>query len=202
MGALPALRYVPWSMQPLRMRRRVVTTHLELTDPAQLLPAGPPRRPYELRRAERPSPEFSRFLYRAVGGDWYWLGRLDWTKARWQAWLDRPQLQTWVAYVEGTPAGYGELEAQAGGDVEIAYFGLLPAFVGRGMGGALLTDVVQVAWAMGAQRVWLHTCDLDHPRALANYQARGFRVFKVVEGEETLPARSPGPWRGAYDNMG
>ncbi len=81
--------------------------------------------------------------------------------------------------------------------LELVYFGLLPAFIGLGLGGALLTDVVQRAWAMGARRVWLHTCDLDHPRALANYQARGFRIFKVEEGEEQLPPRSPGPWRGA-----
>jgi GNAT superfamily N-acetyltransferase len=177
--------------------RRVVTTHLELTDASQLRPAGPARTAYTLQRAARASPELSRYLYRAVGGDWYWLGRIEWRYDQWLAWLDRDVVQTWVAYVDGTPAGYGELEAQPGGDVELVYFGLLPAFIGLGLGGALLTDVVQRAWAMGASRVWLHTCDLDHPRALANYQARGFRIFKVVEGEEDLPARSPGPWRGA-----
>ncbi len=103
-----------------------------------------------------------------------------------------------MAYVDGTPAGYAELEAQPGGDVEIKYFGLLPAFIGLGLGGALLTDIIRRALALdGARRVWLHTCDLDHPGALANYQRRGFRIFKIEEGSEELPERSPGPWHGA-----
>jgi GNAT superfamily N-acetyltransferase len=198
LGASPALRYVSAGMEAERSPRRVVTTHLELTEPAQLVPARPSRTPYTVQRVGRPSSEFSRFLFRAVGGDWYWLSRIDWTLDRWRAWVERPEVQTWVAYVDGSPAGYVELETQTGGDVEIRYFGLLPAFVGLGMGGALLTDVVRRAWAIdGTRRVWLHTCDLDHPRALANYQARGFRIFKVEEGIEHLPAKSPGPWRGA-----
>lgn len=176
--------------------RRVVTTHLEMADAAQLRPAGPARTAYTLQRAMRPSPELSRYLYRAVGGDWYWLTRIDWTYDRWLAWLDRPAVQTWVAYVDGTPAGYGELEAQPGGDVEVVYFGLLPAFIGLGLGGALLTDVVQRAWAMEARRVWVHTCDLDHPRALANYQARGFAPYRV-ETQEQATSRQPSAASGS-----
>lgn len=198
LGASPALRYVCTPMEAERSPRRVVTTHLELTDRGQLVPARPARVAYSLQRVGRPSPEFSRFLFRAVGGDWYWLSRLDWTLARWREWVERPEVHTWVAYVDGAPAGYSELEVQPGGDVELRYFGLLPAFVGLGLGGALLTDVVRLAWAIdGTRRVWLHTCDLDHPRALANYQARGFRVFKIEEAIEHLPPRSPGPWRGS-----
>ena len=176
------------------VRRRVITHHLEMTDPSQLLPARPPRRPFALVRAEIPSPELNRFLYAAVGGDWHWLHRLEWSYARWTAYLRRPALETWVAYVSGTPAGYFELEAQAEGDVEIVYFGLLRQFIGEGLGGALLAAAVRRAWAMGARRVWLHTCSLDHPRALAHYEARGFRVFNVVESEEDIPERPPGPW--------
>jgi GNAT superfamily N-acetyltransferase len=175
----------------------VITHHLEMTDPSQLVPAGTPRRPFTLVRAEIPSPELSRFLYAAVGGDWFWLHRLEWSYERWLAYLSRPELETWVASVAGTPAGYFELEAQARGAVEMVYFGLLPQFIGEGLGGALLTDAVRRAWTIGARRVWLHTCNLDHPTALAHYQARGFRVFKVVESEEDLPERSPGPWPGA-----
>jgi len=103
-----------------------------------------------------------------------------------------------VAYVSGTPAGYFELEMQAGGNVEIVYFGLLPQFIGRGLGGALLTATVERAWALGAHRVWVHTCSLDHPNALPGYQARGFRVFNIAHTEEELPERSPGLWPGAF----
>jgi GNAT superfamily N-acetyltransferase len=143
--------------------------------------------PFDLVQARIPSPELNRFFYTAVGARWTWYTRLPWSRAQWLAYLDRPELETWVAYVSGTPAGYFELERQAGDSVEIAYFGLLPSFIGKGIGGRLLTVAVERAWAMGAKRVWLHTCDLDHPRALANYQARGFTVFKVERQLEQIP---------------
>jgi GNAT superfamily N-acetyltransferase len=102
-----------------------------------------------------------------------------------------------MALCDGTPAGYFELEEQADGNVEIVYIGLLPHFTSQGLGGQLVTLAVQRAWQKGAKRVWLHTCTMDHPRALANYLARGFRLFKEEQAEEDLPEQSPGPWPGA-----
>ncbi len=188
------------------MDRLVTTTHLEMTGRMQLRPAGPARTTFELVRAEIPCPELNRFLYTAVGAAWWWYSRLPWSRARWLEYLDRAELETWVAYVSGTPAGYFELERQDGGIrttplgrcyVEIAYFGLLPGFIGKGLGGPLLTAAVRRAWDMGAERVWVHTCDLDHPRALANYRARGFRVFRVVTEVEQLPDHALETWPGA-----
>ena len=69
-------------------------------------------------------------------------------------------------------------------EVELAYFGLLPSFIGRGVGGALLTEAIRRAWALGPQRVWLHTCTLDHPAALPNYQKRGFRIYDQKRNAE------------------
>jgi hypothetical protein len=128
-----------------------------------------------------------------VGGDWFWVDRLPWTYQHWLDYLSRPEVETWLLSVDGVPAGYFELEEQPGGDVEIAYFGLLSRFVV----GHLLTAAVERAWQRGARRVWLHTCTLDHPAAEANYQARGFRVSKRETRSENLPPRSPGPWPGA-----
>ncbi len=113
------------------------------------------------------------------------------------AYLNRPDIETWVAYVSGSRAGYFELERQSEGNVELAYFGLLPGFVGQGVGGELLTTAIARAWDMGAARVWVHTCDLDHPQALPNYQARGFRVFRVEQRDEELPDHPLEPWPGA-----
>jgi len=63
--------------------------------------------------------------------------------------------------------------------VEILYFGLAEAFFGQGFGGPLLTHALQSAWAWpGTTKVWVHTCSLDHPSALANYQARGLRIYR------------------------
>ena len=179
------------------MRTLVTTHHLELTDPAALQPARPAVVAYDLVQAEVPTPELNRFLYASVGADWGWYERLSWSYQRWMEYLDRDEVVTWIAYVQGTPAGYFELESQPESTVEVAYFGLMPRFIGTGLGGALLTDAVNAAWARGAKRVWLHTCSLDHPSALGNYQARGFRVFETVEDYEDLPDGPGEPWPGA-----
>jgi GNAT superfamily N-acetyltransferase len=176
---------------------RVTITHLEMTAPEQLRGKAPGRADLAVARVLVPMPELNRFFYTAIGGDWYWLERLGWTYQDWLKYVDRPELETWLLTAAGVPAGYFELEAQPEANVEIAYFGLLPAFVGQGAGGWALTEAVRRGWAMGAKRVWVHTCDLDHPGALPNYLARGFRVFKVETKEESLPAKSPGPWPGA-----
>lgn len=180
----------------------VTTWYLEMLDPKQLRPALPGQYDLRIEQAEIPCPEFSRFLYTSVGGDWHWHDRLSWTYDRWLSYLDRPQVQTWVAYISGTPAGYIELEAQPddrgeGQNVEIAYFGVLRQFTGRRLGGHLLSVGAEKAWAMGAKRVWVHTCSLDGPYALANYKARGFQVYKQEVHTENLPEKPIGPWAGA-----
>lgn len=175
----------------------VTTWYLEMRQQADLRGRAAPHPNVTVVRAELPSPEFSRFLYTAVGGDWYWTDRLAWDYDRWQRHLARPEIETWVAYESGTPAGYFELHAPGDGDVQIAYFGLLPAFIGRGIGGYLLTVAAQRAWALGATRVRLGTCSLDGPHALANYQARGFRIYRQETAPRELPIASPGPWPGA-----
>ncbi|PMB50103.1 hypothetical protein CEN39_19475 [Fischerella thermalis CCMEE 5201] len=113
--------------------------------------------------------------------------------------MSRPELETWVAYVSGTPAGYIELEVQADNNVEIAYFGILRQFIGQRLGGHLLSFGVERAWAIGAKRVWVHTCSLDGPHALANYQARGFKIYKQAEQIVEIPDKPMGAWPGADD---
>jgi GNAT superfamily N-acetyltransferase len=176
---------------------KLTTTSLEMIDPRELRPAPDKGVGLEIQQAKVSCPELNRFFYTAVGGDWYWIDRLSWTYDQWYRYLDRPGLQTWIGAVSGTPAGYFELEMQQGGNVEIAYFGLLPQCIGQGLGGRLLTAAIERAWQMGAARVWVHTCSLDHPGALANYRARGFRPYKEEVTEVDLPEQSPGPWPGA-----
>jgi GNAT superfamily N-acetyltransferase len=158
----------------------VTTWHLEMTDPARLRPGRVPAPDPLVMRVTEPFPELSRFLYLTVGRDWQWVDKAEWPLEKWRAYACRPELETWIAYVGGTPAGYFELEAQPEANVEIAYFGLLPVFLGRGLGGHLLTVAVRRAWEMNARRVWVHTCSLDaQPQALENYKARGFELFKT-----------------------
>ena len=179
------------------MNQQVTTYFLEMCDPRELRPARAQFAELVIRQAHVVVPELNRFLYTAVGGDWFWVDRLSWSYERWFEYLNRPELETWVAYLSGTPAGYFELERQAGDEVELAYFGLLPQFIGQGIGGLLLTRAIERAWEWGARRVWLHTCTLDGPAALDNYLARGFRVYKEETEEKELPDKATGPWPGA-----
>src|SRR5262249_40568619 len=112
------------------------------------------------------------------GEDWSWNDKRSWTDAQWQDYVMSPQLRTFAAHYDDALAGYYELRCDDSG-VEIAYFGLLPAFIGRGFGGGLLTHAIEEAWRMSPARVWVHTCSLDHPGALANYEARGMKIYKV-----------------------
>ncbi len=173
-----------------------VTTHsLEMLDQSEFKPSSRDILNLEIKRTEIPLPELNRFLYAAVGGEYFWIDRLPWTYAQWEIWLERPELETWLAYQNGTVAGYFELERQ-GDDVEISIFGLIPKFTGLGIGGVLLSHCIARAWELKPNRVWVHTCSLDGAQALANYQARGFKVFHEKTEREELPDQSPGAWLG------
>ena len=175
---------------------QVTTWFLQMTDPAQLAAAPEPDPDLEVRLAELPSPELSRMLYAGVGSDWHWTDRLGWTWDRWHEWLARPELETWVGWVRGTPAGYAELERQ-GDSVELVSFGLLPAFIGRGLGTRLLDAALRRAWALGPQRVWVHTCSLDGPAALRTYQACGLEIYDERTHAQVLWEEPLEPWPGA-----
>lgn len=160
----------------------VTRTYLRLEHPAALVPrrTGDP-----MVRVERERPMSAsryRHLYAAVGHAWHWHDRDAWSDAQLESHLGRPDVHVLVMRVGGETAGFVELQRHDD-DVEIAYFGLLPAFIGLGLGGHLLTVAVEEAARLGAASVWLHTCTLDHPAALANYQARGFVPFRVEQYE-------------------
>ena len=183
-----------------RSRTAITVYYLEMTERDQLRPKYSQQPNLSVVESEIALPELSRFLYAAVGAQWHWWQRLSWTYQQWLDWLQQPSVRTWVAYVSGTPAGYFELEQQAQNSIELAYFGLLPRFISSGIGGHLLTTALQQAWGWQAQRVWLHTCSLDHPHALANYQARGLSIYRQETVYEHLPDQALEPWPGAFIN--
>ncbi|HEY9449244.1 MAG TPA: GNAT family N-acetyltransferase [Gemmatimonadaceae bacterium] len=156
----------------------VTRTYLEMTDPGQLRATTEAESQFRLQRVADCPAAFARFLYTEVGQRYSWTDRAGWSDEQWRARLTEPGVSLWVLYGSGAPAGYCELRASADGSTEIAYLGLLPHFVGRGLGKLLLVSAVRRAWSDGASRVWLHTCSLDSPAALPNYLARGFRKFR------------------------
>jgi GNAT superfamily N-acetyltransferase len=167
------------------MSTDVITVYLEMLRPEDFRARWSARSGLAFTQVVRPSPDLNRFFYTTVGAEYHWRDRLGWTQADWMRYLDRPALETWVLSESGAPAGYCELEAQDAGSVEIAYFGLLPQWVGKGLGSHLLSATIDRAWRFPARRVWVHTCTLDHPRALRNYIDRGFRPFRKERTQVT-----------------
>lgn len=170
----------------------VTTTYLHLPTRNHFRPTFHPTPDLLLLEACEPLPAFARFLYATVGQDYAWIDRLPWSDDTWQTYLTQPGITQLVFYLRGTPAGYIELNAASADEspgTEIVYFGIIPAFQGRGLGKHLLSAGVQRAFDDGAARVWLHTCTLDGPYALANYQARGFIPYRTTTHEQVLPAR-------------
>jgi GNAT superfamily N-acetyltransferase len=140
-------------------------------------PAG-----FALRPEPSPAPALCRRLYLDVGRDYAWTDRAGWTDDEWRAHAARAAIRYWVLWHGEELAGYFELKREEDDHgVELAYFGLLPAFVGRGLGSRLLSAAIREARALGTGRVWVHTATTDHPHALSNYHARGFRVFRVED---------------------
>jgi GNAT superfamily N-acetyltransferase len=168
---------------------QVVRTYLEMLSPEELRPARAPTDSPRLEQVESCPISFFRYLYTEVGRSYHWTDRLRWSDPQVRAHLDSPEVLLWVLSWRGAPAGYFELRRHQDRSVEVAYFGLLPEFVGRGWGGYLLTLAAQRAWALGPERVWLHTCTMDHPAALPNYRKRGFRPVR----EEVYTVEVPNP---------
>ena len=162
----------------------VTVTYLEMTSPAQRTPASGRAEPTAILRAERPTVSFYRYLYNTVGADWNWFMRRRLGDEELAAIIHDDRVEVFVLYVRGVPAGYAELDRRVEGEVEIAYFGLIPEYVGRGFGAFLLDWALGRAWSYRPHRVWLHTCSLDHPRALGVYQRAGLEVYdRKVEHE-------------------
>jgi ribosomal protein S18 acetylase RimI-like enzyme len=137
-----------------------------------------PREAVSLRRLARTEPAQARWLYSSVGGPWTWVDRAPWSDPQWVEHLSRPEIELWQLSAAEGPAGYFELRFEAAGRVEVAALGLVPQFIGRGLGAYLLSLAVHRASAMDGNVIWLHTSSRDHPHALINYQARGFRITK------------------------
>ena len=155
----------------------VTVTYLEMTSPDRRMAPPEWAEPATVVRAERPTISFYRYLYDTVGADWDWFERRRLSDEALAAIIHDDAVEVFVLYVRGVPAGYVELDRRVEGEVEIAYFGLVPDYIGRGLGPCLLGWGLDRAWSRGPDRVWLHTCSLDHPKALSVYQRAGFEVY-------------------------
>lgn len=153
-----------------------VITYLQMTArPAA--PSLPAPAHSALLRCEWPTVSFYRYLYEGVGAPWLWYERRVIDDRTLAAQVIDPKIEIFVLYYGGAPAGYFELNLREMPDIELAYFGLLPDFIGKGLGAFLLQQAIDQAWSHEPERVWVHTCNWDHPDALAVYQKCGFEPY-------------------------
>lgn len=161
------------------MSQPVTIYYLEMRTPEQLNAKPAPSEDAQVVACLSPQFELNRFFYQYVGAAWQWFDKASWSDQQWRDYALRDELKLYMLTWRGSPAGYFELEKQSDGSVQIAYFGIAPGFLDLGLGGFLLSQAIEQAWQWDASRVWVHTCDLDHPHALGNYKARGMTLYKT-----------------------
>jgi GNAT superfamily N-acetyltransferase len=154
-------------------KHRTVITYLEMNaPPARTVP--PPALPLAIIRAQNPPVHFYRYLYESVGGPWVWVERRRLDDDALEAIITDERVEIYLVHVDGVPAGFGELDFRAPGRGHLAYFGLVPEYIGRGIGPYFLDQLVHMAWSHEIEQMTVNTCTLDHPSALALYQKSGF----------------------------
>ena len=139
-----------------------------------------------LLKVKQPPVHFYRYLYETVGGPHVWVERTRMSDEALAKLVQDEKVEIYVLYCEGAPAGYAELDFSRPTDAELAYFGLIKDFLGRGLGSFLLAAAIEIAWAKPIERLWVHTNTLDHPRALPLYQRMGFVPY-AQEKTEIVP---------------
>lgn len=137
-----------------------------------------------LLRLEPPTVDFYRYLYRAVGEAWGWRDRSGLSDDELETVITDPNVDVFVLYMGGVPAGFFELDRRVEGEVELAHFGLLPEFMDRGLGKHLLAHAVDTAWDHEPERVWVRSRSVEHPKGLLIYQWAGFEPYESTT--ETL----------------
>lgn len=155
-----------------------VVTHLEMRAQPELRPA-PGGAGLPIRRVEAPTPRWYRDLFLRVGGqDWLWFSRMGMGDAELSAILSDPKVHVYAVEKDGQAEGLLELDFRVPGACELAYFGLTPALVGKGMGRALMNFAIESAWSAPITRFHVHTCTLDSPQALGFYIRSGFTPYR------------------------
>jgi GNAT superfamily N-acetyltransferase len=155
-----------------------IVTYLEMHERPAARPMTAPLGKLALMRAEGCTVSFYRYLYDTVGTPWLWFERRLMSDDALAMEIAKPTTEIFVLCVGGVPAGYFEMDAAPPRETELRYFGLVPEFIGRGLGRFLLRAAIDRAWSRPLHRFWVHTCTFDHPRALPLYQRLGFTVYQ------------------------
>ena len=154
-----------------------IVTSLEMMAPPARRP-DPPNAPWTVRHVERPDLGWFRDLFRRIGGELFWVSRLVLSDTLLADVIHHPQIEVRALEVDGHAEGLLELDFREPEVCELSFFGVTPALVASGAGRFLMNRALDIVWARGVRRFWVHTCTLDHPLALPFYIRSGFSPFK------------------------
>ena len=161
------------------MTQEVERNYLEIHSIRDLNEVVKPNKDCSLNLLEPINFQLNKFFYKNVGKKHKWTDRLVWTEAQWIEYVSSKKVKTYILKYQNDLAGYFELIFHSDEkEVEIAYFGLLEEFQNKKLGSYLLSQAIKKSFNSKTNRVWVHTCSLDHKNALKNYIARGMKIFK------------------------
>ena len=162
------------------MTQEVQRNYLEINSIEDLNKVTDPQEEYSLNLLEPQNFQLNKFFYKNIGKKHKWIDRLVWTENQWMDYVSSEKVKTYVLKYKGDLAGFFELIFHSEkNEIEIAYFGILEEFQNKKLGSYLLSQAIQQSFKSDINRVWVHTCSLDHKNALNNYIARGMKIFKT-----------------------
>ena len=161
------------------MTEEVERNYLEIHSIRDLNEVVKPNKDCSLNLLEPINFQLNKFFYKNIGKKHKWTDRLVWTEAQWIDYVSSKKVKTYILKYQNDLAGYFELIFHSDEkEVEIAYFGLLEEFQNKKLGSYLLSQAIKKSFNSKVNKVWVHTCSLDHKNALKNYIARGMKIFK------------------------
>jgi len=162
------------------MQRYITRFYLHILSKDDLINSRCIENNLEVLFEKDPTPDLCKLFYKEVGKDFFWRDRLRWSEQEWLDYINKKFFKLYVLKYNNKLAGFYELLYDSNtNSIEIPYFGIFKEFYGRGIGGYLLTDAILTSFNQQVNKVWVHTCTLDHPNALKNYLARGMKIFKT-----------------------
>ena len=162
------------------MIEEVKRNYLEINSLHDLNEVDPPSDDYSLNLLDPINFQLNKFFYKNIGQKHKWADRLIWTEQQWIEYVSSVKVKTYVLKYKDELVGYFELIFHSTEtEVEIAYFGILEEYQNKKLGSHLLSEAIKKSFDKNINRVWVHTCSLDHKNALNNYMARGMKIFKT-----------------------
>ena len=162
------------------MTNKVFRKYLEIRSLEDLKEVKKPAISFQVSLIKPKDFQLNKFFYKNIGKNHQWVDRLSWSDLDWTSYISSEKLSTYILKDNMEIAGYFELIFnQETREAEIAYFGILKDYFGKKLGGYLLSEAIKISFSNGANRLWVHTCSLDHKNALNNYLSRGMKIFKT-----------------------